>query len=124
MLLVTTFFVMQAALWMYHRQEAEAAAQRGAAAAAVVPPADRRLSPTAAAQAAADDARIAAEEWFGPGHKPRDLKVWPTFEGAEDDVVVIHVSYTVPSLLGRLSVSASAARPVEVFRPAPAGLGP
>ena len=121
-LLLTTVFVMQAAIWMYHRQEAQAAAQRGAVAAAVASAGARRLSPNAAASTVQAEAVAAAKDWFGD-HPPADLKVTPRIEGVDDDVVVIEVSYTVPSVFRRLRVSASAARPVEVFRPAPPGLG-
>ena len=119
-LLATVLFVVQAALWQHYRQIAAAAAQEGAtAAAAVGPPGGPRTPQQAAAAATGRAAAAARAELAQLGvESGADVRA-----DAEGDTVVVTVTYGAPSVFGTLRVTASAGRPVEVFRPAPPGVG-
>lgn len=121
LMLVTMLFLVQAAVWQHYRQLAATAAQKAAAGAAAVGPQSGPVTPEQAAHGQVGEARAAANAELarlGVGGV-RTVNV-----NAVNDTVVVTVTVDVPTLFGvTLHASASAGRPVEVFRPAPPGLG-
>ncbi len=120
-LLLTVLFVVQAAIWQHYRQLASAAAQEGAAAAAAVPRPGGPITPQQAAAAATGRAASAANAELDQLGGPAAANVVASASGQN---VVVTVTVDVPTVLGiDMHVTASAGRPVEVFRPAPPGVG-
>jgi hypothetical protein len=119
-LLLTVLFVVQAALWQHYRQIAAAAAQEGASAAAAVGQTSGPITPQQAAESATGDAAAAANaELAQLGGRGANVTT-----SAQGDTVVVRVTVDVPTVFGiPLHVTASAGRPVELFRPAPPGVG-
>jgi Flp pilus assembly protein TadG len=118
-LLFTVLFVVQVGIWQYYRQAAAYAAQDGATAAARAAGTSADPATAAASAVASGQAESTATATLTRlGVSLGGLAVTPSVSGP--DRVKVTVSGSFPSIFGfHLDVSASAARPVEVFRPAP-----